>query len=365
MRKHTEDELKYKQSLPLEIKVEMTKHLIREWVNEFSVDGVYVSFSGGKDSTVLLHIAREMYPTMPAMFCDTGLEYPEIREFVKTFDNVDWVKPKKNFKQVIEKYGYPFFTKEISCIVGGGNKALRILKAEGVDVGDRDVVVKECAKRLKKEKGEWRHLAQCFGAVTKTNIIKTDVQKEERSKYSDIPKRYKFLIGAPFDLSDKCCKVMKKRPAYKYQRHTKRVPITAQMASESQMRKRTWLSQGCNAFDAEHPVSNPMSFWTEQDVLRYIKENDIKIASIYGDVVCVSGDEAECEYLKTTCLDRTGCMFCGFGCHLEKGEGRFELMKESHPKQYEYIMKPWNEGGLGYKDVIDWINSNSKLNINY
>ena len=92
----------------------MTQERIRGWVNEFGEDGVYVSFSGGKDSTVLLHIVRNMYPNVKAVFVDTGLEYPEIREFVKSFENVYWLRPKMNFRQVIEKYGYPFISKEVS-----------------------------------------------------------------------------------------------------------------------------------------------------------------------------------------------------------------------------------------------------------
>jgi hypothetical protein len=58
-------------------------------------------------------------------------------------------------------------------------------------------------------------------------------------------------------------------------------------------------------------------------------------------------------------------MFCAFGCQQEKGEGRFERLKRTHPKQYEYIMKPWDEGGLGYKEVIDWINENGGFHIKY
>jgi len=133
---HTIDDLKQRQSLPLDIKVRMTQQRIREWVNEFGIDGVYVSFSGGKDSTVLLHIAREIYPDMKAVFVDTGLEYPEIREFVKTFDNVDWIKPKMNFKQVIEKYGYPFISKEVSECVYGARKYLSELIADGTIITD-------------------------------------------------------------------------------------------------------------------------------------------------------------------------------------------------------------------------------------
>lgn len=121
---HTIDDLKMRQALPLDVKVRMTQQRIREWVNEFGIDGVYVSFSGGKDSTVLLHIVRQIYPDMRAVFVDTGLEYPEIREFVKTFENVEWLKPTMTFKQVIEKYGYPFISKEVAECVYGARKYL-------------------------------------------------------------------------------------------------------------------------------------------------------------------------------------------------------------------------------------------------
>ena len=114
MNKHTTSELYQWQALPLEVKVLMTKQRIRDWVNYFSASGVYLSFSGGKDSTVLLHIAREMYPNLKAVFVDTGLEYPEIRQFVKRFENVDIVRPKMGFKKVVEKFGFPIFSKEIS-----------------------------------------------------------------------------------------------------------------------------------------------------------------------------------------------------------------------------------------------------------
>lgn len=114
MNKHTTSDLSQMQSLPLSAKIQMTRQRIRGWVNEFGTDGVYVSFSGGKDSTVLLDLVRKDYPEVPAVFVDTGLEYPEIRDFVKTFDNVVWLKPEMNFRKVIETYGYPFISKEIS-----------------------------------------------------------------------------------------------------------------------------------------------------------------------------------------------------------------------------------------------------------
>jgi len=120
------------QAAPLNVKVMLTKQRIRDWVNHYGEEGVYVSFSGGKDSTVLLTLVREMYPNVPAVFCDTGLEYPEIREFVKTWDNVVWLKPKMNFRQVIEKYGYPMISKEVAECVWGARKYLTRLIEEGI-----------------------------------------------------------------------------------------------------------------------------------------------------------------------------------------------------------------------------------------
>jgi hypothetical protein len=91
----------------------MSLSRIREWYEHWEGD-VYISFSGGKDSTVLLHLVHSMYPDVPAVFVDTGLEYPEIRRFVKTVDNVLWLRPKKPFSQVVKEYGYPVFSKDVA-----------------------------------------------------------------------------------------------------------------------------------------------------------------------------------------------------------------------------------------------------------
>lgn len=112
------------QALPLEVKIKKTQQRIREWVNHFGLDGVYVSFSGGKDSLALLHIARQMYPEIKAMHVNTSLEFPEIEKFVKTFDNVDIVKPKMTFVDTVKKYGYPMISKEVSECVYGARKYL-------------------------------------------------------------------------------------------------------------------------------------------------------------------------------------------------------------------------------------------------
>ena len=191
--------------------------------------------------------------------------------------------------------------------------------------------------------------------------------------------KYKFFLepDAP-TISNYCCTVMKKEPAHRYSRETGRMPMTAEMASESRIRTQKWLQNGCNGFDMRSPKSTPMAFWTEQDVLLYIYQNHIPIASVYGDVVKENEVIGQLDFddigifdlgrptLKTTGCKRTGCMFCAYGSHLDpEGEERFVRLKQTHPKVYDYIMRPWDEGGLNYKEVIDWINEHGNLNIKY
>lgn len=110
---HDAARLKELQALPLERKIQITQTRIIEWYQHYN-GNVCVSFSGGKDSTVLLHIARQLYPDIPAVFSNTGLEYPEIQRFVKSIDNVDIVTPAMRFDQVIFIYGYPLIGKEVA-----------------------------------------------------------------------------------------------------------------------------------------------------------------------------------------------------------------------------------------------------------
>lgn len=121
-----------------------------------------------------------------------------------------------------------------------------------------------------------------------------------------------------------------------FEKETGLHPIVGTMAGESRRRFEQYMRGNCNAFSAAHPISKPLSFWTEQDILEYIKRYNIKIPSVYGNIVQSK------EGLKTTGCNRTGCMFCMFGLHLEKSPNRFERMKETHPKQYDYIMNKLN-----------------------
>ena len=240
----TIDELRMLQALPLELKVAKTKLRIREWVNQFGVEGVYVAFSGGKDSTVLLHIVRQLYPEVEAVFVNTGLEYPEIQRFVKTFDNVTILRPKMRFDEVIKTYGYPVISKDVAQSI-------------------HDVRTQADIRGI---------------SVTKTKMYDRyfNPESDYAKKYPSFSRaKWDALFDMPFKMSHKCCDVMKKAPTKQHEKLTGKKPMLATMASESRLRQTKWLAFGCNAFEQNRPTSQPMSFWTEQDVLQYIKQNNL------------------------------------------------------------------------------------------
>lgn len=274
--------------IPLETKIMTAEDKIMDWYRHF--DGkVYVSFSGGKDSTVLLHLVRSIYPDVSAVFCDTGLEYPEIKDFVRSFDNVVWLKPKMRFDQVVQKYGFPVISKEVS---------------------------------------------QKISEIRNTN---SDKLRQKRLFGDDkgngkVAEKWKFLIDAPFMVSNQCCRIMKKEPFKRYEKESGNKSYVGVMAYESALRLQSWQLYGCNAFEMARPQSRPLMPWTEEDIQQYIKDFNIKISDIYS-----------------MGYKRTGCMFCGFGVHLE-AEDRFALMQQTHPKQYDYIMNK-----MGFSEVLEYI----------
>ena len=282
--------LKHRQQLPLEIKIGLSKQRIIQWYEHFKGQ-VYVSFSGGKDSTVLLHLARSIYPDIPAVFCDTGLEYPDIKEFVRSTKNVITIKPDMPFNEVIEKYGWPVISKEQSQFI----HQYRVAKSE------------------KTKKTRW------FG------------NKWGRGKISE---KWKYILNAPFKISDKCCDVMKKRPFHRFEKESGLHPILGIMAAESSKRVQDYNKTGCNAFDAKRPVSKPLGFWLDKDIYAYLRKYEVPYAKLY--------DRG---------YERTGCMFCLYGHHLslEKGCNRLELLERDYPKVFKYCMEK-----LGMKEVLKW-----------
>lgn len=345
----TKEAAKKLMALDLWDKEVLTYEKLGEWYIAWGGQ-CYVSFSGGKDSTVLAYQAARYlasYRTVPwplnLVFVNTGLEYPEIQRFVNEYAawlrkefprvtvNLVRLRPKMNIRQVVTKYGYSIVGKDVSNCVWLARRSKN-------------------GTRMARLRGE---LLDKYGNPSAYNC-----------------ENWAFLLDAPFLISGECCRIMKKSTAHAYESTARQKPIIATMAAEGRQRFQKWTATGCNAFEGKRPMGKPMSFWTEQDVLRFIVERQLPYASVYGDIVASDGENdygatlIDCKMHCTGC-QRTGCMFCGFGAHLEKGVNRFERMKLTHPKHYQFcidggafdtdgLWKPTKDG-LGYARVLDYI----------
>jgi 3'-phosphoadenosine 5'-phosphosulfate sulfotransferase (PAPS reductase)/FAD synthetase len=294
MNKITSDQLKQRQALSLDLKEMLSANRIRQWYEHWA-GNVYVSFSGGKDSTVLLDLVRRQYPEVPAVFVNTGQEYAEIIRFVKSIDNVIWLKPKMTFWEVVEKYGWPVVSKVVSMGIS----------------------------RYRNTKSPLQKELRLHGGINPTSK-----KKQNRS----IPIKYHYLVDAPFKISERCCDVLKKEPLKRYGKESGRKAFIGMMADESEIRKLEYMKTGCNAYDAGYPASKPLMFWSETDIWEYIYENKLDYSDIY--------DKGE---------SRTGCKYCMFGVCQEKEPNRFQRMRKRTPGQFENFRR---HGGCDVLDVL-------------
>lgn len=309
-----------RQSFPMITKLQITKRRIKHWY-EYHDGEVYVAFSGGRDSTVLLDIVWSIYPDIPAVFSNTGLELREIKDFVKSVSEIGLtsivkgervyrkgdvirVVPKKNFKKVIEEDGFALISKKQS-------KALRVLK-QGVTP-------------------ETENMYRLFDEG-----INSKGQSAPRWK---LAQKWRYLIDTDIKISEKCCDYLKKDPTKVYKKETGRKEITGMMAEEGGFREDI---KECNSFSSGK--SSPMLYWTTEDVKEYIRVNRLRISKAYLWLKNENNELVEPE-------NRTGCAFCMFGVHLEKGVNRFQ-------KLYKRDYRMWDTAinKLGLKKPLDLIN---------
>lgn len=291
-------ELKERQKWTLEHKIDHSLGVIDQFVSR--LDGkVYVGFSGGKDSTVLLDLCRIIKPDIKAVFCNTGNEYPDIVRFVQQLKrtdgyNIEIIHPDIRPREVFEKYGFPLVSKETS----------------------------RCIYDIKYSKSEKLRNYRLNGGGRKVKGI--------------LPNKWKFLVSEPYKVSDFCCQKLKKAPFHKYEKQSGLYPILGIMASESILRETTYIRQGaCNTFgeNGGKIKSLPLSIWLEEDIWKYIEKRNLKIADIY-----YKGAK------------RTGCTFCGYGCQF-KDDNRLQMCYEMYPKMYEMFMN-YTNNGITYREAL-------------
>ncbi|MCT7643882.1 phosphoadenosine phosphosulfate reductase family protein [Aliarcobacter butzleri] len=318
LNKTTYEELRIKQSWALWQKVEHTKKRIKEFL-EFTDNKAFISFSGGKDSCVLLHIARQVDLNILAVFSNTTNEYPELVDFVRKTENVKIVYPKINFKQSVKLYGFPFVGKKVA------------------------ISISRLRNPTEKNKNTRR-------------LYLTGLTRENKmSKKYKLAKKWYFLFDkevTKFDITAKCCDVLKKEPLKRFKKESGLYPIIGTTTDESQDRASNYIKYGCNIYDNE-PVSRPLSIWTEKDIWDYIKINNVPYSKLYDDLILEDGTIVKGE-------KRLGCVGCGMGCDLEE-VNRFETLRLRNPKHYENVMK-YTNNGITFKEAFD---HTFKKEINY
>jgi len=299
---HTLAELRQMQAYPLDVKVGLTFNRIRGWLQQHDA---FVSFSGGKDSSVLLHIARQVDPRIPAVFLNTRTEHKSLRDVVRDADNVTTIYPDITFAEAVEQCGW--------C------------------VPYKDVAHKVFSAR---NGAEWA--VRCMEGL--------NIDGSANGYRSRVFKPYAYMLDAPFKISDLCCQRLKKDPIHQFEQENFMTSIVGTLAAESGNRRTSWLKNGCNAWNAKHPKSAPLSFWTEQDILQYIRQNDLPLAGVYGDIAENNGR------LRCTGVNRTGCVCCPIGA-LRFGKtqlSKFELLARDNPRYHQGLMR----SKMGLREVL-------------
>lgn len=298
-------DLRQRQSLPLECKIKKSIITIENFHEMYDGD-VYIS-RGGVDSLIVQWLASQsIYPNIECV-CVASVEPVEnIRNNYELGNTL--LKSDISKKQVMKEWGYPLISKQVAMSIS----------------------------RYIRTKYDWVKDRRLNGYMGRNGKI---------IKNGSIPKKYQSLIYAPFELSEKCCDAIKKKPLKKYEKEKDKYPITGEMASESKLRQDEYLKHGCIMHNKKRPKCTPIGFWTSQDVMQCIYENNIEIPSIYGKVV-----KNEDGTFKFSGEQRTGCEICGFGIMFDTE--RFERLKNRKPNLYNEMMR----GGKWIrKDLYRWV----------
>ena len=317
---------------PYRLKPSFSAKRIYQWYDYF--DGkIYVSFSGGLDSTILSFLVCQTYREyrlegpVRLVFSDTGTEFPEVRAFTCCY--VEWLKKKFpeqeiDFETIRQKEGWNF---------------KRVCSEKGFPILSKDTANKIWKLRYGKLGERYRNYL---------------LHGDERGKFGMLAARWQYLADkkvTPFDISSACCKILKIEPFRRYHKRTGNYPMLGITQDESLRRKNLYRYTGCNVYEGTAIKSQPIAFWTRQDVLRFKEEHQIPICSVYGNVIRKRGG-----CLDTAGEKRTGCILCGFGCQMEKEPNRIQRLSVSpvltHRRIYEWGMQLENNG-ITYQEALE------------
>ena len=299
--KISKEEVRYRMALPYEIKVRMTETRLREFINYYGENDVAICISGGLDSTAGAHFIWQRYPKVKAVSvmgieCKENIEQMIIMRDVWGHD-VKPVRPGMSQEAVLKAFGYPVVSKRAS-------KSLNYLQNPT-------------------EENYWSRRLALEGLT----------REDKKAPSFKLAEKWKFLINAPFKIDNKCCYYMKETAVQNYCKENGYASIICTLVEESQNRLDGYCKKGgCNSFEGTGE-STPFSFWTKQDILRYLHENKVDISKAYGEIQI----DEEGKYY-TTKAKRTGCPICMYGMELDGSPNRFQRMYIAEPKRWELAL---------------------------
>lgn len=270
--------------------------VIRDTINKYGEENFYLSFSGGKDSTIVHYLLDMALPnnSIPRVFIDTGIEYVDIRKFVLGLAEQDKrfviLRPTTPIKKVLEEYGYPFKSKDHSLKVGyyqAGSRCKSIM-AYKENVGGR------------------------FGCPA--SLL------------------YQYDDSFKLRLSNKCCYKLKKDVAHEYEVSSgRRIHITGIRMAEGGQRAN---HHGCLSFNGKDLVTfkplNPIGDDWEDTFLYYY---EIKLCRLYYPPFN---------------FKRTGCKGCPYALDLQEQLTLMEIYLPNERKQCEMI---WGKVYAEYRRI--------------
>lgn len=271
---------------------------IKQVINEYGETNFYISFSGGKDSCVLSQLIDMAIPTnnIPRVYANTGIELNLIIEHVKklalTDNRIIIIKPEQNIRKMLETNGYPFKSKLHSRIWS-------IYKNNGI----------EGSKAVK--------------AYLDLMIPESGIKRYSQHQCPKILE-YQFYDQLSFNISDKCCNELKKKPLHKWQKENKKAyTITGIMASEGGVRETAQClafkpNKTLKAFQPLAPLSKEWEEW-------FIEKYNVDICEIYKEPYN---------------FERTGCKGCPFNINIQRELNTLEKYFPNERKQCEIIWKP-------------------------
>ncbi len=337
-------ELKERQAFPLEEKILWAIYKYIDYVEVYGLENVFISYSGGKDSDVVCDIIDRLHagefegmlhplyqflyarfikgnPAPEKVFCNTGLEWPEIVKHVKSrYPNATILKPKMGFTKFISTQGVAVGSKKIATTI-------RRLKSYIENPSPKNEATK--------------------------NLYLTGIKRDGSVGNSKIPDRWLKLLDAPFNVTEKCCDVFKKDPIHEFTKSNGKKAIIGTTAAGSDNRTVSYMMTGCISWEKGKEKCRPISIFLEEDIWAYSRKYNFEFCEVYynrvKDVVQLDGSIKK-ENLEAE--SKTGCTFCMFGLHLEPKDraNRIQRIAISNPKYYDIII---NKCGLG--EVLGWL----------